>query len=146
MKQLAPQKFYWTPLLHNCGHSRVRVQAVADNLKTFIFKALKFPVREKTSKIIKVRTSHLDMVKFEGKTVEDILKCASEYDPGWCERIVSDRGDKNIVVESTLKVRKIRSDVCYLHDGMQYKETRRQHGFEIFVKIRRQRCVGACGP
>lgn len=145
MKPLTPQEFYGIPLVHNCGHSRVRIQAEADNLKTLIFKALKFPVRvrEMASKIMKVRISHLDTVKFEGKTVDDILKCAGVYGPGWRERIVSEREDRNVVVESTLKVRRIRSGICYLLDGMQYHRTRRHHGFEIVVKIRRQRCVGA---
>lgn len=135
-------QFYGSPKPHKCANNSISL--VADNLHSLIFHALRFPSREKARKRLRVKIPTRDRQFYHGQTVEAILDHATADTKNWHIRYISKDGDANAVVQSSVKVQKVRAESHFARgsDGHFY-EAKRHHGYEICVEIIRKRIVGA---
>ena len=120
------------------------LQLLADTFATKIFQSLRFPVREKSSKTIRAQIALKDKaVLCKLRDVDELLRHGSNYHIRWYERIMNIDGDTNVVVRSTLRLRKIRAEQAYARTAEQeIKAQTKHHGFELVVKLTRARRVG----
>ena len=141
MNGIPPARFYGRYKSHKCPNQSLIL--IADQLQTSIFKSLRFPVREKATKTIRLQIRKKDAPFLNNKSLEDILKtyCTS-YDDSWNIRFISEEGDANMVVSSRVTIRKLRSDKHYVQSGGEFVEVSRHHGMELVVKVVRARRVG----
>ena len=137
-------QFYGVPKVKQTPQPSGSLQLVADIVAREIFRSLRFPCREKPSKTIRVQLANQDKNKIVKLCdVDDLLKLGTSYDDKWFERIVSSEGDKNILINSTMKVRKIRCEKVYkIGVSGQIVTQEKHHGWELVVKVTRARRVG----
>ena len=120
------------------------VRFVADIVSKQIFQSLRFPVREKASKTLRVHIDTKDRAHFKRMSgVDQLLKRGTVYNPNWRERIVSGEGDINVITDSVMKVRKIRAENYFVKSRSGgYVNLQKHHGWELAIKITRARRVG----
>ena len=142
MKPFSTKKFYGEPKLHVCKNHSITL--VVDTLSLLIFKALRFPIRSKPKTRLRVKILKKDIKYIKEKSLDQLLRLySSHYDPSWRVRVVSVYGDHNEVVESSVHVRKCRSDTDYVKDSKgAFRPMKRSDGMEVVVTITRQRRVG----
>lgn len=139
MNSISTRKFYGTPKPVPIKSS---LALVAQSLQTKIFKALRFPLKQKAKCTIRIPILHQDISYFSGKTLDSILRYGFSYTPEWHSRGVTAAGDINDVVpeECVVKVRKMRKEKAFIGGGSgQTREKDIYHGSELVVTLWRRR-------
>ena len=90
-------------------------------------------------KSFRVKIAIKDRHLFKGKSLDDVLQHATLRRPEWHTRIVSELGEKNIVVDSKLRVQKIRCERTFQLKNCGIEERTYQFGYEVVVRIVRSR-------
>ena len=140
MNGITPSRFYSQPKPALCASNNSFV-LVVDSIKEQVFKSLKFPIREKARKILRFKIAIQDRRFFTDTSLDELMSLTT-IRKDWSERIVSERGDKNVVDASSVKVRKIRSETVFEKNKDGIAKYRQEFGYEVVVTITRKRLVG----
>ena len=94
--------------------------------------------------MIRVKIVIKDRHLLSEKSLDKLMQHATLRRSEWKSRVVSELVDKNIILDSSVKVQKIRSDRSYKATDDGVEEDVRHFGYEVVVRIVRGRVAHQC--